>query len=219
MCTLASRFCLLVGFVWHFDIRTSFAGVKSNLALLNLHCFFPRSLLSWQPRCCFNYYAVLGRPATRGEKRIYSPSWCLLPWCFACNVNTLTFTATAQWLRHPRGRGGHLRAGQLPHQRRPERDGMAPMVTWCCQVVPKTLLRHVFLLQMLLVDFYRGAPDLVQFTQYWCPDTTMLDKIKVRRLTSDCMRKILVNAFIAANQVAASQNLWMYNMHNRTNQV
>lgn len=42
-------------------------------------------------------------------------------------------------------------------------------------------------LQMLLVDFYRGAPDLVQFTQYWCPDTTMLDKIKVRQLMPDCM--------------------------------
>lgn len=32
---------------------------------------------------------------------------------------------------------------------------------------------------MLLVDYYRAAPDLVQFSQYWCPDTTMLDKIKV----------------------------------------
>ena len=34
-------------------------------------------------------------------------------------------------------------------------------------------------LQMLLVDFYRGAPDLVQFSQMWSPDTTVLDKIKV----------------------------------------
>lgn len=33
--------------------------------------------------------------------------------------------------------------------------------------------------QMLLVDYYRAAPDLIQFSQYWCPDTTMLDKIKV----------------------------------------
>lgn len=33
--------------------------------------------------------------------------------------------------------------------------------------------------QMLLVDYYRTAPDLVQFNQYWCPDTTMMDKIKV----------------------------------------
>lgn len=32
---------------------------------------------------------------------------------------------------------------------------------------------------MLLVDYYRAAPDLVQFSQYWCPDTTMMDKIKV----------------------------------------
>lgn len=35
-------------------------------------------------------------------------------------------------------------------------------------------------LQMLLVDYYRTAPDLVQFNQFWCPDTTMMDKIKVR---------------------------------------
>lgn len=33
---------------------------------------------------------------------------------------------------------------------------------------------------MLLVDYYRAAPDLIHFSQYWCPDTTMLDKIKVR---------------------------------------
>lgn len=35
--------------------------------------------------------------------------------------------------------------------------------------------------QMLLVDYYRAAPDLIHFSQYWCPDTTMLDKIKVTR--------------------------------------
>lgn len=33
--------------------------------------------------------------------------------------------------------------------------------------------------QMMLVDYYRAAPDLIHFSQYWCPDTTMLDKIKV----------------------------------------
>lgn len=38
---------------------------------------------------------------------------------------------------------------------------------------------------MLLVDYYRAAPDLVQFSQYWCPDTTMMDKIKVGRLTEN----------------------------------
>lgn len=32
---------------------------------------------------------------------------------------------------------------------------------------------------MLLVEYYRAAPDLVHFSQYWCPDTTMMDKIKV----------------------------------------
>uniref|UniRef100_A0A3Q3XK02 MPN domain-containing protein n=1 Tax=Mola mola TaxID=94237 RepID=A0A3Q3XK02_MOLML len=32
--------------------------------------------------------------------------------------------------------------------------------------------------EMLLVDYYRSAPDLIHFSQYWCPDTTMMDKIK-----------------------------------------
>ena len=38
---------------------------------------------------------------------------------------------------------------------------------------------------MLLVDYYRAAPDVVQFSQYWCPDTTMMDKIKVEGLMED----------------------------------
>lgn len=38
---------------------------------------------------------------------------------------------------------------------------------------------------MLLVDYYRAAPDLVQFSQYWCPDTTMMDKIKVGGFTEN----------------------------------
>lgn len=35
---------------------------------------------------------------------------------------------------------------------------------------------------MLLVDYYRTAPDLVQFNQHWCPETTMLDKVKVMHI-------------------------------------
>lgn len=41
-------------------------------------------------------------------------------------------------------------------------------------------ITYCSVLQMLLVDYYRAAPDLVQFNQYWCPDTTMMDKIKVK---------------------------------------
>lgn len=44
----------------------------------------------------------------------------------------------------------------------------------------------LFPLQMLLVDYYRAAPDVVQFSQYWCPDTTMMDKIKVRGFLPGC---------------------------------
>lgn len=64
----------------------------------------------------------------------------------------------------------------------------------CSQVVSKCFSDMFFnvlfcfvCLQMLLVDFYRGAPDLVHFTHYWCPDTTMLDKIKVGQLMPDYM--------------------------------
>lgn len=49
----------------------------------------------------------------------------------------------------------------------------------------KTILPCSFSSQMLLVDYYRSAPDLVQFNQYWCPDTTMMDKIKVGRFIDD----------------------------------
>lgn len=91
--------------------------------------------------------------------------------------------ATAQRLRHPRGCGGHLRAGQLPHQWRSQRDGTAReknspfkgVVKAASQAQKNDPLSPT---QMLLVDYYRAAPDLVHFTQYWCPDTTMMDKIK-----------------------------------------
>lgn len=38
---------------------------------------------------------------------------------------------------------------------------------------------------MLLVDYYRAAPDIVQFNQFWCPDTTMMEKIKVGGFIED----------------------------------
>lgn len=33
---------------------------------------------------------------------------------------------------------------------------------------------------MLLVEFYKGAPDLVKFQDLWSQDQTYLDKLKVR---------------------------------------
>lgn len=35
--------------------------------------------------------------------------------------------------------------------------------------------------QMLLVDFYKGAPDLVRFQEAWSPEHSYLDKLKVSR--------------------------------------
>lgn len=57
----------------------------------------------------------------------------------------------------------------------------------CCSFACMEICREIricvmagwFFPQMLLVDYYRAAPDIVQFNQFWCPDTTMMDKIKV----------------------------------------
>lgn len=34
---------------------------------------------------------------------------------------------------------------------------------------------------MLLVEFYKGAPDLVRFQEAWSPEHSYLDKLKVSR--------------------------------------
>lgn len=36
-------------------------------------------------------------------------------------------------------------------------------------------------LQVMLVEFYKGAPDLVKFQEAWSSEHTYLDKLKVRR--------------------------------------
>lgn len=35
-------------------------------------------------------------------------------------------------------------------------------------------------LQVMLAEFYKGAPDLVKFQEAWSPEHTYLDKLKVR---------------------------------------
>lgn len=35
-------------------------------------------------------------------------------------------------------------------------------------------------LQVMLVEFYKGAPDLVKFQEAWSPEHTYLDKLKVK---------------------------------------
>lgn len=37
---------------------------------------------------------------------------------------------------------------------------------------------------MLLVEFYKGAPDLVRFQEPWNQEHTYLDKLKVRLMLS-----------------------------------
>lgn len=43
---------------------------------------------------------------------------------------------------------------------------------------------------MLLVEFYKGAPDLVRFQEPWSQEHTYLDKLKVR-LTPSVSHKAL----------------------------
>lgn len=114
--------------------------------------------------------------------------------------------ATAQRLRHPHGRGGGLHPGRLPHQRRPAGDGergavaeSSPPNPGCVPAPPPSLGDHLSSLlvccggrgalgpsaaprphpQTLLVEFYKGAPDLVKFQELWSHEQTYLDKLKV----------------------------------------
>uniref|UniRef100_A0A4W5QPR7 MPN domain-containing protein n=1 Tax=Hucho hucho TaxID=62062 RepID=A0A4W5QPR7_9TELE len=65
-----------------------------------------------------------------------------------------------------------------PPEQRPNDYGI-PVAVEVTYVQDNFLTSDVLNEMMLLVDFYRAAPDLVQFHQFWCPDTTMMDKIKV----------------------------------------
>uniref|UniRef100_A0A7N6AFN9 MPN domain-containing protein n=1 Tax=Anabas testudineus TaxID=64144 RepID=A0A7N6AFN9_ANATE len=64
-----------------------------------------------------------------------------------------------------------------PPEQRPNDYGI-PVAVEVTYVQDNFLTSDVLNEMMLLVDYYRSAPDLVQFNQYWCPDTTMMDKIK-----------------------------------------
>uniref|UniRef100_A0A3Q4GT13 MPN domain-containing protein n=1 Tax=Neolamprologus brichardi TaxID=32507 RepID=A0A3Q4GT13_NEOBR len=64
-----------------------------------------------------------------------------------------------------------------PPEQRPNDYGI-PVAVEVTYVQDNFLTSDVLNEMMLLVDYYRAAPDLVQFNQYWCPDTTMMDKIK-----------------------------------------
>lgn len=64
-----------------------------------------------------------------------------------------------------------------PPEQRPNDYGI-PVAVEVTYLQDNFLTSDVLNEMMLLVDYYRAAPDLVQFSQYWCPDTTMMDKIK-----------------------------------------
>ncbi|CAB1331413.1 unnamed protein product [Coregonus sp. 'balchen'] len=66
----------------------------------------------------------------------------------------------------------HGNQGQRPN------DYGIPVVVEVTYVQDNFLTSDILNEMMLLVDFYRAAPDLVQFHQFWCPDRTMMDKIK-----------------------------------------
>uniref|UniRef100_A0A8C5D667 MPN domain-containing protein n=1 Tax=Gouania willdenowi TaxID=441366 RepID=A0A8C5D667_GOUWI len=64
-----------------------------------------------------------------------------------------------------------------PPEQRPNDYGI-PVAVEVTYVQDNFLTSDVLNEMMLLVDYYKSAPDLVQFNQYWCPETTIMDKIK-----------------------------------------
>uniref|UniRef100_A0A8C1JN11 MPN domain-containing protein n=1 Tax=Cyprinus carpio TaxID=7962 RepID=A0A8C1JN11_CYPCA len=64
-----------------------------------------------------------------------------------------------------------------PPEQRPNDYGI-PVAVEVTYVQDHFLTTDVLNEMMLLVEFYRSAPDLVQFSQMWSPNTSILDKIK-----------------------------------------
>uniref|UniRef100_A0A671R1Q3 MPN domain-containing protein n=1 Tax=Sinocyclocheilus anshuiensis TaxID=1608454 RepID=A0A671R1Q3_9TELE len=65
-----------------------------------------------------------------------------------------------------------------PPEQRPNDYGI-PVAVEVTYVQDNFLTTDVLNEMMLLVEFYRSAPDLVPFSQMWNPNTSILDKIKV----------------------------------------
>ncbi|KAM4759007.1 MPN domain-containing protein isoform 2-T2 [Cyanocitta cristata] len=127
-------------------------GAPRGLRLLSPPCASPlcphRALLPRQPRRGVQNRALLGDAAAG---------------------------ATAQRLRHPHGCGGDLYPGRVPHQRRRAGDGLGSP---CLALGHPQGLQPLCAPQTLLVEFYKGAPDLVKFQELWSQDQTYLDKLK-----------------------------------------
>uniref|UniRef100_A0A673H3D9 MPN domain-containing protein n=1 Tax=Sinocyclocheilus rhinocerous TaxID=307959 RepID=A0A673H3D9_9TELE len=64
-----------------------------------------------------------------------------------------------------------------PPEQRPNDYGI-PVAVEVTYVQDNFLTTDVLNEMMLLVEFYRSAPDLVQFSQMWSPNSSVLDKIK-----------------------------------------
>ncbi|XP_063057697.1 MPN domain-containing protein [Engraulis encrasicolus] len=64
-----------------------------------------------------------------------------------------------------------------PPEQRPNDYGI-PVAVEVTYVQDNFLTSDVLNEMMLLVDFYKGAPDLVQFGQHWSPEISVLDKMK-----------------------------------------
>ncbi|XP_066552312.1 MPN domain-containing protein isoform X1 [Amia ocellicauda] len=64
-----------------------------------------------------------------------------------------------------------------PPEQRPNDYGI-PVAVEVTYVQDNFLTSDVLNEMMLLVEFYRGAADLVQFSQLWSPETSVLEKIK-----------------------------------------
>ncbi|XP_054835282.1 MPN domain-containing protein isoform X1 [Eublepharis macularius] len=67
-----------------------------------------------------------------------------------------------------------------PPEQRPYDYGI-PMEVEVTYIQDGFLTNDILHEMMLLVEFYKGAPDLVKFQEMWGPEQTYLDKLKVRQ--------------------------------------
>lgn len=65
-----------------------------------------------------------------------------------------------------------------PPEQRPSDYGIPMDVEMAC-MQDSFLTKDVLQEMMLLVDFYKGAPDLVRFQEAWSPEHSYLDKLKI----------------------------------------
>uniref|UniRef100_A0A8C9KFW9 MPN domain containing n=1 Tax=Panthera tigris altaica TaxID=74533 RepID=A0A8C9KFW9_PANTA len=108
------------------------------------------------------------------------------PFNVAISSNVLFLLIYQSLLLRGLSLGGHIPSwdrrlgvtGSCPCQQRPSDYGI-PMDVEMAYVQDNFLTNDILHEMMLLVEFYKGAPDLVRFQEPWSQEHTYLDKLKI----------------------------------------